>query len=394
MNKKFLRRFAVTAALTASLLTTTGLASAQGRRSRGQQGSDENQGQVLNSINKSNKIGAKSDKWHSPLSRFNVVANNRLSSNSAGSSNVNSSNSNHRNAISGGSSSVSSSNSNHRNAISDGSSNVNSNSNSNHRNATSDGSNSATTNSAVTHSNGGSEDDSRWREQERLRNQQQQQQQQELWRRQQQDQQRNAQGTWNRNQGNQANQGRWQQDQQRRIERYRQEQQQRQNFVWQRQRTLEQQRRRAQLRFQQRYVERLQQDQLRLQQWQYNNNSFYNNYRYQRGSSFYETSQYGAEMLRRAVNDGYQEGFSAGQADREDGWAFNAEHAYAYQDASYGYDSYYVDLSEYQYYFREGFRRGYEDGYYSRSSYGSYSNGGYSILGSILEGILNLQSIN
>ena len=148
------------------------------------------------------------------------------------------------------------------------------------------------------------------------------------------------------------------------------------------------------MRFQERYVQRLQQDQLRLQQWRYNNNSFYNSYRYQRGSSFYETSQYGAEMLRRAVNDGYQEGFSAGQADREDGWAFNAEEAYAYQDASYGYDSYYVDLSEYQYYFREGFRRGYEDGYYSRSSYGSYSNGGYSILGSILEGILNLQSIN
>jgi hypothetical protein len=230
---------------------------------------------------------------------------------------------------------------------------------------------------------------------QRLRNQQQQQQQQEQWRRQQQDQQRNAQGTWNRNQGNLYNQRQWQQDQQRRIERYRQEQQQRQNYAWQRQRTLEQQRRLAQLRFQQRYLDRLQQDQLRLQQWQYNNNSFYNNYRYQRGSSFYETNQNGAEMLRSAVNDGYQEGFSAGQADREDGWAFNAEDAYAYQDASYGYDSYYVDLSEYQYYFREGFRRGYEDGYTAVLSYGgSYSNGGYSILGSILEGILNLQSIN
>ena len=53
-----------------------------------------------------------------------------------------------------------------------------------------------------------------------------------------------------------------------------------------------------------------------------------------------------------------------------------------------------MDLSEYQYYFREGFRRGYEDGYYSRSRYGRQSNGSYSILGTILETILGLQLIN
>ncbi|HEY6802786.1 MAG TPA: hypothetical protein VI306_04325 [Pyrinomonadaceae bacterium] len=152
-----------------------------------------------------------------------------------------------------------------------------------------------------------------------------------------------------------------------------------------------------QLRFQQRYFDRVRQDQLRLQQWQYNrynNDYYYNNYRYQRGSNYYQTSQYGAEMLRRAINDGYEEGFYAGQADRQDGWRSNPDDAYAYQDASYGYDGYYVDLNEYQYYFREGFRRGYEDGYYSRSQYGRYSNGGYSILGAILEGILNIQAIN
>jgi len=47
----------------------------------------------------------------------------------------------------------------------------------------------------------------------------------------------------------------------------------------------------------------------------------------------------------------------------------------------YGYDGYYVDVTEYQYYFREGFRRGYEDGYYGRSQYGSYSGGKFAILG-------------
>jgi hypothetical protein len=166
-----------------------------------------------------------------------------------------------------------------------------------------------------------------------------------------------------------------------------------QNLYWQRQQILEQQRRRAQLRYQQQYLDRVRNDQLRLQQWRYNDYTPYN-YRYRRGNSYYETNQYGAEMLRRAINDGYDQGYRAGQADREDGWRYDAESAYAYDDASYGYDGYYVDLSEYQYYFREGFRRGYEDGYRSTSRYGRYSNGTGSILGAILDGILGLQLLN
>jgi hypothetical protein len=108
---------------------------------------------------------------------------------------------------------------------------------------------------------------------------------------------------------------------------------------------LEQQRRLNQLRYQQRYLDRIRRDQLRLQQWRYNDYGPYN-YRYRRGGSYYETSRYGAEMLQRAINDGYEEGFYAGQADRQDGYGFSPEEAYGYQDASYGYDAYYVDLSE------------------------------------------------
>ena len=68
----------------------------------------------------------------------------------------------------------------------------------------------------------------------------------------------------------------------------------------------------------------------------------------------------------------------------QDGWAFDCDNSDGYQDATYGYDGYYVDLGEYQYYFREGFRRGYEDGYHGRYQYGQYSNGKYSILEQIL----------
>jgi len=117
------------------------------------------------------------------------------------------------------------------------------------------------------------------------------------------------------------------------------------------------------------------------------------NYRYSRGGRFYETNQYGADLLRQAVNYGYEEGFQSGQADREDHWR-NAsyQNSYAYQDANYGYNGYYVAQTEYSYYFRQGFRRGYEDGFNSRSQYGTYSNGSNSILSAVLSTILNLAS--
>jgi len=93
------------------------------------------------------------------------------------------------------------------------------------------------------------------------------------------------------------------------------------------------------------------------------------------------------------VNNGYQEGIEAGQADRQDGWRGSYQDSFAWQDANYGFTGYYVDQSEYNYYFREGFRRGYEDGYNGRYQYGTFSNGRGSILGTVLSAVLNLQSL-
>jgi N-carbamoyl-L-amino-acid hydrolase len=53
----------------------------------------------------------------------------------------------------------------------------------------------------------------------------------------------------------------------------------------------------------------------------------------------------------------------------------------------------YVQQADYNYYFREGFNRGYRDGYDSRTQYGQYANGSRSILGSVLSQILNLQTM-
>jgi len=145
-----------------------------------------------------------------------------------------------------------------------------------------------------------------------------------------------------------------------------------------------------QYRFQQQYWERVRQDQARLRAFRSFSYSPYS-YRYYRGGRYYFANQYGADLLRQALTLGYQEGVRAGQADREDRWRFDYRDCYAYQDATYGYSGYYVDFPEYQYYFREGFRRGYEDGFYGRWTYGSYNNGLFNLLGNVLTGILNLQ---
>jgi len=162
---------------------------------------------------------------------------------------------------------------------------------------------------------------------------------------------------------------------------------------------LQQQKRMAQYRFQQQYVQRLRQQQLRLRNernYNYGRDPYFYtalSYRYSRGGSYYETNQYGANLLRQAVNYGYEEGFRAGEADREDHWGYNFEDSYAYRDANYGYSGYYVERDDYNYYFREGFRRGYEDGYYSRHQYGSHSNGKYVVLGAVLGAILVLEAL-
>jgi len=149
--------------------------------------------------------------------------------------------------------------------------------------------------------------------------------------------------------------------------------------------------------YQQQYYWRLLQ---MLAAWNWSSYNYYNDpyfytaddYRYYRGGSWYSINRYGADILRQAVNYGYQEGFYAGRADQMDGWRFDYRGAWVYRDANYGYRGFYVSQGEYNYYFREGFRRGYEDGYYARYRYGRNYNGSEVILGTVLSGILNLQA--
>ncbi|MFI5230378.1 MAG: hypothetical protein ACHQWU_14990 [Gemmatimonadales bacterium] len=117
-------------------------------------------------------------------------------------------------------------------------------------------------------------------------------------------------------------------------------------------------------------------------------------FRYRFNGVARQTNQYGADVLRQGVNYGYQEGYNQGVADRRDGLRSNYTNSFAYQDANYGYNGAYVPQSDYNYYFRQGFRRGYSDGYGSQTRYGTFSNGSASILGSVLSAILGFTSIH
>jgi hypothetical protein len=186
--------------------------------------------------------------------------------------------------------------------------------------------------------------------------------------------------------------------QQQRVVQYRQHLEQQQALAQQNAVLLQQQKRVAQYRFQEQYLDRVRQQQIYLRddRFDYDHDPYFYTppiYRYNRGGSYYETNEYGAKTLRQAVNYGYEAGFRAGKADRDDRWGSNYKDSYAYSDANYGYSGYYVDRSDYNYYFRQGFRRGYEDGYNSRYQYGRFANGIYSVLDTILSQILNFQAL-
>jgi hypothetical protein len=117
-------------------------------------------------------------------------------------------------------------------------------------------------------------------------------------------------------------------------------------------------------------------------------------YRYRIGGVYRETNQYGVDVLRQAVDQGYEQGYRDGSIDRVNGAPADFERALDFDTGGFGYAGAYVPQSDYSYYFREGFQRGYDDGYWSRSQYGTFINGKAAIIGAIALGILGLTTIH
>lgn len=122
-------------------------------------------------------------------------------------------------------------------------------------------------------------------------------------------------------------------------------------------------------------------------------------YRIYRNGAFYNTDGRGAELLRQAVNEGYRKGFEAGRNDRNSRRRGDWSSSNVYRTGTVGYDTH-VNRTQYQYYFRQGFQRGYQDGsnrqyevdYNGDYQYGSGQGGSLNILNTILGSILNIQS--
>lgn len=131
----------------------------------------------------------------------------------------------------------------------------------------------------------------------------------------------------------------------------------------------------------QKRIEKQQRKQAQQQQRSYNQR-----YRVYTNGRYYQTDDRGAQVLRQAVNTGYQQGFRAGQYDAQRGNSYGYNSQNMYRSGDYGYS--YVDRSQYRYYFQQGFQRGYQDGYQRQNRYG---NNGRNILGTILNSILNIQ---
>jgi hypothetical protein len=188
--------------------------------------------------------------------------------------------------------------------------------------------------------------------------------------------------------------------QRQRSERYNAGLVQEERAAQQRANLLQTQKRSAQFQYQQRYLEGLRQQQRETTGWQsydYGQDPYFYSaptYRYSYAGRWYDTNQYGVDSLRQAVNNGYEEGFYAGRADRSDRWTQSGyRDSYGYQDANYGYNGRYIDQPQYNYYFREGFQRGYDDSFNSRYQYGRSADGRQSLLASVMATIVNFRSI-
>ncbi|MEZ0261008.1 MAG: hypothetical protein ACAH80_08360, partial [Alphaproteobacteria bacterium] len=157
---------------------------------------------------------------------------------------------------------------------------------------------------------------------------------------------------------------------------------------------LQQQNRRSEYRQHQDYLARLSAQQRAVSRdYDYRSDPFYStraSYGYSRRGVSYQTNQYGAKLLRQAVNNGYAEGYRSGAAGRQDRWRGDYREVFSYRDANFGYDGRYVSQTEYNHYFRQGFQRGYRDGYDKTRRYGDRNN---SVLATALSEILNLQPL-
>jgi len=89
--------------------------------------------------------------------------------------------------------------------------------------------------------------------------------------------------------------------------------------------------------------------------------------RYRRGNR----TGYGYNTYEVARREGYQQGLYTGSNDARRGQSYNPQRSRYYKNADSGYNSSYGPRGQYRQAFRDGFLRGYREGY---QRYGGYNN--------------------
>ena len=114
-------------------------------------------------------------------------------------------------------------------------------------------------------------------------------------------------------------------------------------------------------------------------------------FRVYRGDHFYVTDYRGADLLRNGINEGYRQGFITGVKDYASRSYVGHRSSETFKAASIGYKKF-IDLDEYQYYFRRGFELGYYDGFDGMARYGNISEGARNLNENVMAGILDIRA--
>jgi hypothetical protein len=81
------------------------------------------------------------------------------------------------------------------------------------------------------------------------------------------------------------------------------------------------------------------------------------------------------DAQRMALVNGYAAGYEHGIQDRRNRESYDYDHATEYRRGSNGYERGYGNERDYQSWFRQGYAKGYSDGYYGRSRNRGYERG-------------------
>jgi hypothetical protein len=88
----------------------------------------------------------------------------------------------------------------------------------------------------------------------------------------------------------------------------------------------------------------------------------------------YESSNYGGyQYSSNAYERGYHDGLLTGARDARSGESYDPERSHFYRNGSYGFFSTFGNRGIYQQAYRDGFLRGYQEGY---QNYQNYFSGG------------------